>query len=79
MRIAAGEALGALAATFGVDIYVQCAQTAVLASIRDNLERAVDEEERERLRSKLGVDVNAKDYDIFHESAGWKSLETGCK
>lgn len=79
VRLAAGEALGALVATFGPDLYTSQAQAAVLSSIRDNLERDVDPEERERLRSRLGVDVSAQDHDIFHESAGWKNLESGCK
>ena len=73
------HASGVLAAVCGADVYKEHARAAVLSSIRDNLERDVDEEERARLKARLGAGDSAEDTDIFHESAGWKTLETGCK
>lgn len=79
VRLVAGETLGVLASVCGADVYKAHARDAVLSSIRDNLERDVDVAERDRLKARLGVDAGAEDKDIFHESAGWKTLETGCK
>lgn len=79
VRLAAGETLGVLASVCGAAVYEKHARAAVLTSIRDNLERDVDKDERALLKVRLGAGEGAEDTDIFHESAGWKTLETGCK
>eukprot|EP00035_Acanthoeca_spectabilis_P012664 m.229336 g.229336 ORF g.229336 m.229336 type:complete len:694 (+) comp15680_c1_seq4:36-2117(+) len=86
VREQAGNTLAALAAAaLGVgapSVYRTHCREAILAGIRDNLERAEDAVEAEleeklkkRLQPKkpLGVD------EILHQSAGWKSLESSCK
>ena len=78
MRESAGQALGEFCALHGVRVYVENAQESILSSIRNNLERDVTPEQLAELKAKLGVHSD-KAEDVFHESAGWKTLETGCK
>lgn len=81
VRLAAGEVLGSLCKTYGVETYVECSPV-VLQLIKDNLYRQIDggldsepvenNSTRKRLNS---VDAAT----IYHESAGWRHLETSMK
>eukprot|EP00730_Choanoeca_flexa_P013976 TRINITY_DN5932_c0_g1_i1.p1 TRINITY_DN5932_c0_g1~~TRINITY_DN5932_c0_g1_i1.p1 ORF type:complete len:673 (+),score=171.76 TRINITY_DN5932_c0_g1_i1:2-2020(+) len=78
VREASGAALGSLCKVAGVDVYTKYAKDTILSSIRDNLERDVEPEAIKAMQDKLGIESSSVN-DIFHESAGWKTLETGCK
>ncbi|XP_078313834.1 uncharacterized protein LOC111130281 [Crassostrea virginica] len=89
VRIAAGEVLGALCKKIGPAVYENCKST-ILEGIRSNLERErmsvssqQEQEETDKLMEKLSSSparTNSVDADqIFHDTAGWKSLETWMK
>nr|XP_039248911.1 uncharacterized protein LOC120326658 [Styela clava] len=84
VRLAAGEVLGALCKHHGVETYSKCSDV-VLNLINSNLHRdmevglepdANDNTENMETTSgrKRGVSVDAAT--IYHESAGWRHLET---
>uniref|UniRef100_A0A0L8G9N8 CLASP N-terminal domain-containing protein n=1 Tax=Octopus bimaculoides TaxID=37653 RepID=A0A0L8G9N8_OCTBM len=94
VRLAAGEAMGALCESVGVKIYID-AKADILKGIADNLERepsAADQEDNARhdeiVLSSLTSGGSSKSFSlsrcnsaekIFHDTAGWKSLETWMK
>ena len=80
VRIASGEYLGILCTVFGPSIYENY-KTVVIDLIRENIDRAFE---------KTTTANNADDVEnnsgrmspqeqIFHESAGWRNLETSVK
>lgn len=73
VRIAAGEVLGALCNHISHEVYKFC-ETKLLESIKENLERHIPPDEN---RSDVESFKDAKD--IFHDTAGWKCLETSMK
>eukprot|EP00088_Acartia_fossae_P034486 TRINITY_DN3539_c0_g1_i5.p1 TRINITY_DN3539_c0_g1~~TRINITY_DN3539_c0_g1_i5.p1 ORF type:complete len:776 (-),score=143.13 TRINITY_DN3539_c0_g1_i5:435-2762(-) len=86
VRLAAGEVFGAMCKHHGVEIY-RNSKEKVMTLIRDNLERKIDaenpgqsmeSEEVGKLMEKL--QSNTTDTaQIFHDTAGWKNLETCMK
>ena len=79
MRLQAGIALGALSGAHGVAVYADFARDTILSGIRDNQERdeaAVDKEQVARLAGKLATEGSAEK--VFHDTAGWKTLESSC-
>ncbi|XP_061173141.1 uncharacterized protein LOC133182346 [Saccostrea echinata] len=89
VRTAAGEVLGALCKKVGPAVY-ENSRSAILEGIRSNLEREKlsessqqEQEETERLMEKLSSSPARKSSvdaeQIFHDTAGWKSLETWMK
>ncbi|KAK3597150.1 hypothetical protein CHS0354_038078 [Potamilus streckersoni] len=91
VRIAAGEVLGLLCRKLGPEVYVQ-SKTVILEGIHSNLERdpmtesgSSEQEGTDKLFEKLssspsGERRNSADAaQIFHDTAGWKSLETWMK
>ncbi|XP_048737561.2 uncharacterized protein LOC125652410 [Ostrea edulis] len=89
VRIAAGETLGALCKIVGPAVY-ENSKSAILEGIRSNLERErlsvssqQEQEETEKLMEKLSSSPARKSSvdaeQIFHDTAGWKSLETWMK
>jgi len=84
VRIAAGECLGELCRLRGPSVYEQC-KTPVLLLVKNNLERKVDQnnksgieemEQTEKLVEKLSRNNTVEASNIFHDTAGWKNLET---
>nr|XP_054758807.1 uncharacterized protein LOC129264874 [Lytechinus pictus] len=88
VRIAAGELLGSLSKWLGCEVYLQC-QGAILDGVKSNLERAPlsDSSHEEQVQvghlvEKLGGGASpdhshSSNADkIFHDTAGWKNLET---
>jgi len=70
VRIIAGELIGSLCKVVDPDIYLKC-ESILIASIRDNLTRDIPAD---------SVTNGVKDAkEIFHDTAGWKSLETNMK
>ncbi|KAK7507023.1 hypothetical protein BaRGS_00001874 [Batillaria attramentaria] len=91
VRIAAGEVLGALCAKLGPEIYSRT-KSKILEGIQSNLERQplsetghMEHEDAEKLVEKLSSSpsnlrrVSSDASQIFHDTAGWKSLETYMK
>ncbi|XP_033114382.1 uncharacterized protein LOC117114802 [Anneissia japonica] len=92
VRLSAGEVLGSLCKRFGVDSYVSCKEL-ITEGIRSNLERipltesGLDEKKNtQSLVEKLagsnegsGSLVGTSAEQIFHDTAGWKNLETWMK
>ncbi|XP_071441316.1 uncharacterized protein [Hetaerina americana] len=90
VRLAAGEVLGSLCARLGPEIYCDC-KDYVLNQIQINLERQVaedvasrqEQQETEKLMEKLAGPPqrrnSADSAKIFHDTAGWKNLETSMK
>lgn len=92
VRIAAGEVLGALCAKLGPEIYSRT-KSKILDGIQSNLERQplseagqMEYEDTEKLMEKLSSSPSspsrrgsADSAQIFHDTAGWKSLETYMK
>ncbi|EDQ91390.1 uncharacterized protein MONBRDRAFT_23736 [Monosiga brevicollis MX1] len=78
IRESTGQALADACARHGVFIYENHARDVVMNSIKDNLERHVTAEELALKRERLGISESDSN-DVFHESEGWKTLETGCK
>ncbi|KAG8191252.1 hypothetical protein JTE90_003264 [Oedothorax gibbosus] len=90
IRLASGELMGSLCNLKGPDVYSQC-KDYVLKLIKDNLERDImDTSESETFtdsegegdykqpgqrRRRLSSDASQ----IFHDTAGWKFLETSMK
>jgi hypothetical protein len=75
VRQAAGELLGQLCSTLGPQVY-EASRERVLELIKSNLERS--DEDQEDASSKLSSspkDASA----IFHDTAGWRNLETSMK
>ena len=72
VRIAAGEVLGVLCRHVSPDVYTFC-EAKLLQSIKENLERQIPPDVYEDYESLK----DAKD--IFHDTAGWKCLETSMK
>ena len=72
VRIAAGEVLGALCKHVSPDVYRFC-EAKLVQSIKENLERQIPPDVNEDYESFK----DAKD--IFHDTAGWKCLETSMK
>eukprot|EP00057_Strongylocentrotus_purpuratus_P004297 XP_003728420.1 PREDICTED: uncharacterized protein LOC100889564 [Strongylocentrotus purpuratus] len=88
VRIAAGELLGSLSKWLGTDVYLQC-QEAILEGVKSNLERAPlsdssleEQAQFGHLAEKLGGGSSpeharsSNSDQIFHDTAGWKNLET---
>lgn len=73
VRIAAGEVLGALCKFVSPNVYKYC-EAKLVESIRQNLERHIPPDEN---REDVESIKDAKD--IFHDTAGWKCLETSMK
>ena len=73
VRIAAGEVLGALCKYVSTDVYSYC-EKQLVNSIKENLDRHIQADEK---TAEIEVFRDAKD--IFHDSAGWKCLETSMK
>ncbi|XP_025103889.1 uncharacterized protein LOC112569974 [Pomacea canaliculata] len=91
VRIVAGEVLGALCRTLGPQIYGRI-KSQILEGIRSNLERQpitesgmMEQENMEKLVEKLSSSpssprrTSSDAAQIFHDTAGWKSLETYMK
>lgn len=86
VRLAAGQVLGTLCEHHGVQIY-RNVSSKVMQLIRDNLERKMDTDnagqnmENEQV-GKLLEKLSSNSVDtaqIFHDTAGWKNLETSMK
>jgi len=84
VRVGAGECLGELCNHFGPDVYKTCIST-VLMLVQTNLERKVDKENKSgaeeiqetgKLMEKLTRNQSWEASSIFHDTAGWKNLET---
>ena len=84
VRVAAGECLGELCHQFGPSVYTACRET-VLMLVQTNLERKVDKENKSgaeeihetgKLMEKLTRNQSWEASSIFHDTAGWKNLET---
>ena len=73
VRIAAGEVLGALCKHVSPDVYKFC-EAKLVQSIKENLERHIPGDENKDYVESI---KDAKD--IFHDTAGWKCLETSMK
>ena len=67
VRISAGELLGMLCSVAGINVYKKCEEV-LIASIQKNLQRDI-------ATHFSSGDVKL----VFHETAGWKSLETSMK
>ncbi|XP_064602415.1 uncharacterized protein LOC135468221 [Liolophura sinensis] len=92
VRIAAGEVMGALCSRVGPEIY-GLYKDVILQGVRSNLERDLSllepmtssQEDTEKLVEKLGNLADRKRRNsadaaqIFHDTAGWKALETWMK
>ncbi|XP_023717328.1 uncharacterized protein LOC111869790 isoform X2 [Cryptotermes secundus] len=91
VRMAAGEVLGVLCGKIGPAVYQDCKEY-VLRLIQSNLERQVTHDddgskheqlETEKLMEKLAGPSqrrnSAEAAQIFHDTAGWKNLETSLK
>jgi len=88
VRIASGELLGALCTRKGPAVFVAC-QDEIVKSVSDNLERKIldPEEVAEGLVHKLtgekeiahDTHKKADAAQIFHDTAGWKHLETSMR
>ena len=72
VRIATGEVLGALCKHVSPNVYTFC-EAKLVQSIKVNLERQIPPDVNEDYESLK----DAKD--IFHDTAGWKCLETSMK
>lgn len=79
VRISAGDLLGTLCHEVNINIYKQCEEV-LIGSIRNNLVRnqstAAEDESTEPDDPN---DASNYGKNIFHETAGWKSLETSMK
>jgi len=84
VRIAAGECLGELCKLLGPAIFKAC-KDVVLLLVKNNLERKVDKENKSgaeeiqetgKLMEKLTRNQSWEASNIFHDTAGWKNLET---
>ncbi|KAJ7369805.1 hypothetical protein OS493_036321 [Desmophyllum pertusum] len=89
VRIASGEVLGALCTARGPEVFVACCDE-ILRNVSDNLERKLpDPEEMDKgLIHKLtgsekdtteDMHKKADAAQIFHDTAGWKHLETSMR
>ncbi|XP_076463710.1 uncharacterized protein LOC143295909 [Babylonia areolata] len=89
VRIVAGEVLGTLCAKLGPEIFSRT-RGKILEGIQSNLERQpltesghADVQDTDKLIEKLSSSpsrrVSADAAQIFHDTAGWKSLETYMK
>lgn len=88
VRLSAGDVLGTLCKHCGPQIYLEC-KDVVLELIRDNLERQIlepsaadmEQEEVEKLMEKFSSSPERRmsAEEIFHDTAGWKCLETSMK
>jgi len=87
VRTSAGECLGALCLHFGEVVYRDCKEV-VLKLITNNLERKMDVDnesgmneiqETEKLMEKLVGKSTGEAAQVFHDTAGWKNLETSMK
>lgn len=90
VRLEAGEVLGALCGKMGIDVYKE-EKDYILSLIKTNLERQPSNDEssrqeqieREKLVEKLAGSSGRRDSadaaQIFHDTAGWKNLETSLK
>lgn len=71
VRMAAGEVLGTLCKAVGTEVY-ESAKDHVLSLIRQNRERQ-DEVKDHEVKAKLSAEA------VFHDTAGWKNLESSMK
>ncbi|XP_070576630.1 uncharacterized protein [Ptychodera flava] len=89
VRLAAGEVMGALCRRNGPEIYLS-SKDIILEGVQSNLERhpisdSGHEEQKqaealmEKLSSSPGKESIADAAQIFHDTAGWKNLETWMK
>ncbi|XP_074649284.1 uncharacterized protein LOC141904570 [Tubulanus polymorphus] len=86
VRLTAGESLKTLCMKLGTSVYVKHRST-ILNGVRNNLERQAlkDQEISDKLVEKLASDSEENDLvpkdaaQIFHDTAGWKCLETWMK
>ncbi|PSN56963.1 hypothetical protein C0J52_10867 [Blattella germanica] len=72
VRMAAGEVLGILCSKIGSSVYQECKEY-VLRLIQSNLERQIADDDDVVGRN------SAEAAQIFHDTAGWKNLETSMK
>ena len=81
VRTEAGELLGVLCKIYGNQVYQQC-QNEVLKLLKSDLERHIESDNNEDAKkvqsSNEANDLSGKSK-IFHESAGWRFLETTMK
>ena len=84
VRVGAGQCLGELCTHHGPAVYQTCKAT-VLMLVRNNLERKVEKENKSgaeeihetgKLMEKLTRNQSWEASSIFHDTAGWKNLET---
>jgi len=89
VRLAAGDLMGVLCMRDGPEVYASL-QELILDGVRKNLERQglENEEDVETLSEKLGSARQRRDStgstgstasEIFHDTAGWRNLETWMK
>ncbi|XP_048580229.1 uncharacterized protein LOC116601563 isoform X2 [Nematostella vectensis] len=87
VRVASGELLGALCKVKGPGVYLAC-QEEIIRSVADNLERKLPADEvgsNEHLMQKLVPSQEEQEHkaadaaQIFHDTAGWKHLETSMR
>ncbi|KAG1649724.1 hypothetical protein GQR58_028719 [Nymphon striatum] len=86
VRLAAGELLGALSKKFGIEIYISCKEK-ILDLIQDNMERHIPSDSNTDSNADFNNDIDDSLYklrrssssEIFHDTAGWKFLETSMK
>lgn len=74
--------LAALCKRFGPDVFVNYGQEVIFCSIRDNLERGDQGGDKPgAYAADTGRPVTPPmvEGNLLHESAGWRSLETGCQ
>eukprot|EP00039_Didymoeca_costata_P003973 m.70800 g.70800 ORF g.70800 m.70800 type:complete len:669 (+) comp12166_c0_seq1:27-2033(+) len=76
IRLQAGQALASLCKVHGTTLYKDHCKDIIFAGIKTNLNRGKAEPD-ENLKAKLGgTKTGMTAEEIFHESAGWKNLET---
>ncbi|XP_067136446.1 uncharacterized protein [Centruroides vittatus] len=87
VRLESGEVLGGLCELLGTTVYEKC-KDKVLSLIKNNLERDTisdassrlpDNNENERKCDDLMKQTGRDASQIFHDTAGWKCLETSMK
>ncbi|XP_031559428.1 uncharacterized protein LOC116295668 [Actinia tenebrosa] len=91
VRILAGEVLGALCQVQGTKVYIGCKEE-VLSSVSNNLERQIHVPDEPSVTDQLQKKMNGNQPEmkteankpadaakIFHDTAGWKNLETSMR
>ncbi|XP_076321586.1 uncharacterized protein LOC143231011 [Tachypleus tridentatus] len=88
IRLTSGEVIGLLCQIHGTKVYNQC-QERLLTLIKDNLEREISDvstgvsqeckDDEKSSKKTLERQGSADAAQIFHDTAGWKCLETSMK